>query len=187
MIQSRQNQIPTPTVPSLVRGALLAFAGICGGVVAWSGPIVPVAASAAATLPRDSKAPNASASVKPETSGDWRARHSLYYKRNWGIEVVGVKPVSSGYMLDFRYRIVDPLKAAVLHDQKSKAYLRDDATGTMLAVPAMENIGELRTGATPEVGRTYFMIFGNPGKLVKPGSRVSILVGNLHIDDLIVD
>jgi hypothetical protein len=31
------------------------------------------------------------------------------------------------------------------------------------------------------------MIFGNPGRIVKPGSRVSIVVGARHIDDLIVD
>lgn len=117
----------------------------------------------------------------------WRASRGLYYKRNWGIEVIGVRPVSSGYMLNFRYRILDPEKAKILHDQKTKAYLRDEATGTMLAVPAMENIGELRTGSTPEPGRTYFMIFGDPGKLVKAGSRVSILIGDLHIDDVIVE
>jgi hypothetical protein len=65
--------------------------------------------------------------------------------------------------------------------------LRDEATGNVLSVPAMENVGELRTGAAPEAGRTYFMIFGNPGPLVKSGSRVSIVVGSLHVDGLIVD
>jgi len=120
-------------------------------------------------------------------SAEWRARQGLYYKRNWGVEIIGVKPVTSGYMLAFRYRIVDPEKAKVLNDRHSKAYLRDEATGTVLSVPAMENVGELRAGTTPEANRTYFMIFGNPGKLVKSGSRVSVVAGNLHIDGLIVD
>jgi hypothetical protein len=31
------------------------------------------------------------------------------------------------------------------------------------------------------------MIFGNPGKLVKSGSRVSIVAGALRIDGLIVE
>jgi hypothetical protein len=121
------------------------------------------------------------------TGAHWRSRDSLYYKRNWGVEIIGIRPVSSGYMLAFRYRVLDPEKAKVLNDRHSRAYLRDEATGTVLAVPAMENIGELRTGSAPEADRTYFMIFGNPGKLVKSGSRVTVVAGNLHIDGLIVD
>jgi hypothetical protein len=129
--------------------------------------------------------PSATSAVA--TAANWRSRDSLYYKRNWGVEIIGIKPVSSGYMLAFRYRVLDPEKAKVLNDRHSRAYLRDEATGTVLAVPAMENIGELRTGSAPEADRTYFMIFGNPGKLVKTGSRVTVVAGNLHVDGLIVD
>jgi hypothetical protein len=118
---------------------------------------------------------------------NWRNRESLYYKRNWGVEIIGVKPVSSGYMLEFSYRVLDPDKVKLLNDRKSKAYLRDEASGTVLAVPAMENVGELRSGSAPELDRIYFMIFGNPGKLVKSGSRVSIIVGDFHVDGVIVD
>ncbi len=121
------------------------------------------------------------------SSAQWRARNALYYKRNWGVDIVGVRPVSSGLMLAFRYRVLDPDKAKLLNDRQSKAYLRDEASGAVFSVPAMENIGELRSGAAPEADRTYFMIFGNPGRIVKPGSRVSIVVGARHIDDLIVD
>ena len=63
----------------------------------------------------------------------------------------------------------------------------DEVTGIRLAVPAMEKVGELRSGSAPEEGRTYFMVFGNPGKVVKSGSRVSVVVGNFRIDGLIVN
>jgi len=118
---------------------------------------------------------------------DWHARQGLYYKRNWGVEVIGVKPVSSGYMLAFRYRVLDPEKAKLLNDRKSKAYVIDEETGTRLAVPALENVGELRSGTAPEADRNYFMMFGNPGKLVKSGSRISVVVGNFRVDGLVVD
>jgi hypothetical protein len=139
-------------------------------------------ASATATAP----APDIKLALAP-TAATWRARQGLYYKRNWGVEIIGVKPVSSGYMLAFKYRVLDPEKAKLLNDRKTRAFLRDEATGTVLSVPAMENVGELRTGAAPEADRTYFMIFGNPGKLVKSGSRVSVVAGTLHVDGLIVD
>jgi hypothetical protein len=115
------------------------------------------------------------------------SRSSLFFKRNWGIDIVGVHPVSSGQMLAFRYRVLDDVKAKPLFDKTHKPYLIDEATGTRLAVPAMENVGELRQDVTPAIDRIYYTIFGNPGKLVKAGSRVSIVIGDFHIDGLIVD
>jgi hypothetical protein len=111
----------------------------------------------------------------------------VYYKRQWGVEIIGVKPVASGYMLSFKYRVVDAEKARSLNERKIKAYLVDEATGTVLAVPAMENVGELRQGAAAQEDRTYFMIFGNPGKLVKSGQRVSIVAGDFRVEGLVVE
>jgi integrase len=121
------------------------------------------------------------------TSRDWAARQGLYFKRNWGVEIVGIKPVTSGYMLALRYKILDAEKAKQLNDRNAKAYIIDEASGIRLAVPAMEKVGELRSGTKPEVDRIYFMVFGNPGKLVKSGSRVTLVVGNFRADGLIVN
>jgi hypothetical protein len=115
------------------------------------------------------------------------SRSSLFFKRNWGIDIVGVHPVSSGQMLAFRYRVLDESKSKPLFDKTLKPYLIDEATDTRLAVPAMENVGELRQDVKPIPDRIYYTIFGNPGKLVKAGSRVSIVIGDFHIDGLIVD
>jgi len=117
----------------------------------------------------------------------WHARYSDRYKRNWGVDIAGVRRVSSGYMLRLSYRVVDAEKARPLFDKKSRPYLIDNKTGARLAVPAMENVGELRQTAAPVADRTYFVIFGNPGKLVEPGSRVSIVIGDFRADDVVVD
>lgn len=146
-----------------------------GGVDGGSGRGASPAASPAATAPAE------------QSAAAWRARRGPYFKRNWGVEIIGVKPVAAGYMLAFRYRIVDPVKAKVLNDRKSHAYLIDQATGIALAVPALENVGELRPGAAPEAERSYFMVFGNPGKLVKSGSRVTVVAGNFRAEGMIVD
>lgn len=159
----------------------LAIAAICSPVnVALAGELSP-------SQPKAASAPSDKLALAAPSSANWRTRQGLYFKRNWGVEIVGVKPVSSGYMLAFRYRILDPEKAKILNDRKAKAYIIDEATGTVLAVPAMENVGELRSGSTPEADRVYFMIFGNPGKLVKSGSRISIVAGNFRADGLVVD
>jgi hypothetical protein len=144
-------------------------------------------AACTTTKPHAATQPLPSAASVRSEADDWRVRQGLYFKRNWGVELINVTPVSSGYMLALRYRVLDPDRAKVLNDRKSKAYLIDEATGTVLAVPAMENVGELRPGAEPESGRNYFMIFGNPGQLVKKGSRVSFRVGNLRASGLVVE
>lgn len=120
-------------------------------------------------------------------SGRWHAREGMYFRRNWGVDIVGVHPVSSGYMLRFGYRVLDEKKAKPLNEKKAKPYLIDEATGTHLAVPALENVGELRQSPDPKADRTYFILFGNPGKLVKPGNRVSVVIGNFRVDGLVVD
>jgi hypothetical protein len=155
----------------------LAAAGIGG----------PVAAQPAASAAAAAEAPSPSAPASTAGSAEWHRRHGLYYRRNWGVDIIGVKPVSSGYMLSFRYRIVDPAKAKLLNERKTKAYLIDEASGTTLAVPAMENIGELRTGTTPQADRIYFMIFGNPGRLVRSGAKVTIVAGAFRIEGMVVD
>jgi hypothetical protein len=127
------------------------------------------------------------ASAKRETPASWNARHGKYFQRNWGVDIVGVRRVASGYMLRFDYRVVDPDRASALTDPKSRPYLIDEATRTALAVPAMENIGELRQVAPLEANRTYYVIFGNPGGLVKHGGRVTLVVGNFRAEGLVVD
>jgi hypothetical protein len=152
--------------------------------------VLPALLCSTAAWAQGQSVPGEAVAVTPlavATASDWRQRQGLYYKRNWGVEIIGIKPVSSGFMLAFKYRVLDPEKAKLLNDRQTRAFLRDEATGNVLSVPAMEKVGELRTGAAPEADRSYFMIFGNPGRLVKTGSRVSVVAGAMHVDGLIVE
>ena len=144
--------------------------------------------SATPAPPRAAKKRLARATTSDHDSGaDFHARRGLTIKRTWGIDIVAIHPVSSGLMLRFDYRVVDPDKAAVLTDRRTRPYLIDEATRTALAIPAMEKVGELRQIAKLEENRTYFMIFGNPGRLVKHGSRVTLVAGNLKVEGLVVN
>jgi hypothetical protein len=134
----------------------------------------------------------ATSSMKPaparyETSSSWHAHRAPFFQRKWGLDIVGVRRVSSGSMLRFDYRVVDPTRASVLTDTKAKPYLIDETTHTALAVPAMENIGELRQVAPLQTNRTYFIIFGNPGGLVKRGGHVTLMMGNLRAEGMVVE
>jgi hypothetical protein len=114
-------------------------------------------------------------------------RANTFYKRTWGIEIVGVRDVSSGSMLRFTYRVVDAKKAEALNDKRWNPYLIDEKTGAKFAVPSMEQVGLLRQTATPENGHLYWVIFGNPGGWVKPGNRVDVVIGAFRADGLVVE
>ncbi len=104
-----------------------------------------------------------------------------------GIEVVGVGLSAGGYMLDFRYRVVDPALALPLLVRGTAARLTDPASGAVLRVPASPKVGALRQSApVAEAGRVYFVMFANPGAVVKAGARVTIEIGDLLVSDLLV-
>jgi hypothetical protein len=139
------------------------------------------------TRPPDSSPPPPKTAPGPDPRISWHEREGVLYKRNWGVDIIGVHLVASGSMLEFRYRVLDAKKAKELNDKRWNPYLLDKATGAKLAVPQMEKIGRLRQTATPQVGRIYWMMFGNPGKRVKPGSQVSVVIGDFRVDGLVVE
>jgi hypothetical protein len=51
----------------------------------------------------------------------------------------------------------------------------------------MDNIGPLRQTGSLEVGHQYWMVFSNKGNLVKPGERVDVFIGALHVDGLVAE
>ncbi len=107
-------------------------------------------------------------------------------ENKWGIRIVGIRLSAMGYMLDFRYRVVDSEKASALFDRKTKPYLIDQGSDKKLAVPSPPQIGPLRSSNKPEDDRGYFILFGNPGGFVKSGNKVTIVIGDFRVEDLLV-
>lgn len=106
-----------------------------------------------------------------------------------GIRVEGLRLSAAGYMLDFRYRVTDPAKAAPLLDKKVRPYLLDEVSGAQLAVPDTAKLGQLRTtGRNREIhDQDYFIMFANPGRFVQAGSRMTLVMGDLRIGNITVE
>jgi hypothetical protein len=160
---------------------LMLLAGVLAGSIAVS--------SAADESGSESKAVKATpATTAPKAA--LRARKNIAstpLKREWGIEVLGVHQTSAGYMLQFRYRVLDPKAAKSLFDRKTKPYLIDAATGAKVIVPSPDKVGQLRNVNAPETGRTYWMLFANPAKMIKAGSQVSVHIGDFDSGTLVVN
>jgi hypothetical protein len=115
-------------------------------------------------------------------------REAAYYEAVWGIEAPSVKAVESGVILRFNYRVLDPEKAKPLNDKKLNPILVSPEKGVQLVVPSMEKVGQLRQAPHElEAGKSYWMAFSNSGRLLKPGDRVDIVIGNFHARGLLVE
>ena len=113
-------------------------------------------------------------------------REKTFMKRQWGVEVLYVRQTAAGYMLEFRYRVLDPDKAKPLFERQTKPLLTHVETGARLIVPTPAKTGALRNSNPPLTDHTYWMFFANPGKLVQRGDHVNIDIGKFRIAGLIV-
>ncbi len=106
-----------------------------------------------------------------------------------GIRVEGLHLAAAGNMLAFRYRVLDPQKAAPLFDRHLHPYLLDEATGAAFAVPDSPKVGQLRTtrrNSDAQADRAYHMLFANPGHFLQAGQKVSLVIGEMKLKDLVV-
>ncbi|RME58507.1 MAG: hypothetical protein D6790_11870 [Caldilineae bacterium] len=106
---------------------------------------------------------------------------------DYGVEVVGLGLAAAGYMIDFRYRVVDPVKAAPMFDRRVKPWCEVAKSGARLMVPAPAKTGPLRqVGRKVKPGSQLFIMFANPGRHVQRGDKVTIVVGDYRFADLVV-
>jgi hypothetical protein len=130
---------------------------------------------------------SACATIKDkEASG----KKNINIEEQWGVKVESIRTTAAGNLLDFRYRIIDSNKALPLVERKNKPYLIDQESGKSLGVPTGAKVGPLRQTVRyglPKEDRVYFVLFGNPGGFVKPGKKVTVVIGNFRVEDLVVE
>lgn len=118
------------------------------------------------------------------------ARHPREFtllERQWGVQIEYVRQTAAGYMLEFRYKVVDPAKAAPLFDRALHPMLTHVESGGHYVVPTPAKTGPLRNSDAPLPGHVYWMFFANPGRVVSPGDHVNIEIGAFRVDGLVVE
>ena len=107
----------------------------------------------------------------------------------WGVEVIGIRLTSAGYMMDFRFRVVDADKALPLFDHRIKPFVLAEKSEIKLPVPMAPKVGAFRPtnrGQNIKADKTYYMVFGNPDSYVKAGEKVSVVIGDFRAENLTV-
>jgi hypothetical protein len=105
-----------------------------------------------------------------------------------GIRVESLRLSAADYMLDLRFRVTDPERAAPFFNRNTEVQLIDEASGARLAVPDTPKLGRLRQVVRKDMpDRSYFMLFANPGRYLKAGSQVTLVAGDMRISHLTVE
>ena len=107
-------------------------------------------------------------------------------EKKWGILPLSIQLTAGGQLLDYRYLVIDPEKAEALVKRSDKAYLIDQASGTKLPVSGTK-VGPLRqTGTKLIAGMKYPILFVNSGGVIKPGNKVTLVIGEFRLEDIVV-
>ena len=119
------------------------------------------------------------------SANEMSAAQNVSVEEKWGVRIIGARLTANSYMIDFRYKVIDAEKASHLMDRNAKPYMIDEANSAKVA-GADSSMGSLRSKGTA-VNRNYFVLFGNPGGAIKPGSKVTIVIGDFKVEHLAVE
>ncbi|MEV7008626.1 hypothetical protein [Streptosporangium sp. NPDC051022] len=94
-----------------------------------------------------------------------------------GIRLVRVSASGAGGLLDVRYQVVDPGRAQAVHQESTPPLVVDEASGLVIRQLYMghAHTGELKPAVT------YYLVFENSGNWVRPGSKVTVLLGDAQV------
>ena len=109
-------------------------------------------------------------------------------EKRWGIRVCGARLSMGNAFLDLRYQVVNAEKAALLAIGTLRAYLYEPATGATLYLPDPPKEGSFPpVGNRLADGRTYFAVVGNARGVLKSGSKVELVIGDVRTPELVVE
>ncbi|WP_214316751.1 hypothetical protein [Nonomuraea sediminis] len=99
-----------------------------------------------------------------------------------GVRLVRLSVSGAGGLLDLRFQVTDPAKAASVHDPATPPVIIDEASGLVVSKLYMNHAhsGDLKAAIT------YYLVFENSGNWVHSGSRVTVLLGDAQVEHVVV-
>jgi hypothetical protein len=107
-------------------------------------------------------------------------------EKKWGILPISIQLTAAEQLVDYRYLVIDPYKAQAFMKQVDTAYLIDQTSGARLSVSRTKVAPVGQSGTKPIAGKIYPILFTNTAKVIKPGSKVNLVIGELRIEDIVV-
>jgi len=104
------------------------------------------------------------------------------FEEQTGIRVVRIAITGGGGIVDLQYQVVDPDKALIVHDSEKPPLMIDEKHNLIFANPFHEHAArELHTAVT------YHEMIMNGAGLIQRGSKISLVVGDSKLENVIVE
>ena len=98
----------------------------------------------------------------------------------WGIQITQVAVTADEGMVDLRYKVIDPVKAANFGvDQNSTPMLYSDSSQSTVFVTA-----EMPHKEVVNAGAIYFLLYHNTNGAIKKQSYISLTLGSVKLDGI---
>jgi hypothetical protein len=117
--------------------------------------------------------------LDPIQAGPTQAQ--IAFEQTTGIRIIRVALTAGDGLADIHYQVLDPDKAVVVHDRQRPPTLVEPRSGARLNTPFHgHGFRELHTGVV------YRLHLWNTGDALKRGQRITVIVGEAKLEDLVV-
>lgn len=99
-----------------------------------------------------------------------------------GVIITQVAVTGGGGLIDLRYQVVDPTRAASIHDPSTPPAVIEEDSGLVVHDLLMNHAHS----GTYHAGETYYVVFTNPQNRVQRGDHVTVLLGNTAVEHVLV-
>ena len=102
------------------------------------------------------------------------------FEQQYGMRVRLIGVTAGGGLVDFRLKVLDVEKAKqILSDpEKVPSLILPDKDVTLTASPDLDQVGTISEGGI------YFILFGNTGGAVRPGTPVIVSFGDFQLEPI---
>ncbi len=132
---------------------------------------------------------------------------AMALEKRWGIQVSSISLANGESAVDLRYTVTVPAKTLLLTGADAEVYLIDQASGAKLTAITAPPVGTAsaempsrtvrkmmhQAGLFPPpssrllAGGSYSLLIPNWDGVLKSGAKVTVVIGNYRVDDLIVE
>lgn len=116
-------------------------------------------------------APGSTSTVMPATAAQVEERY--------GVQLTLIGLTAANGLIDCRFRITDPAKAAFLLKADTMPQLIVEKSDTVIQVQEpIDQVGLI-------LGRVYSVVFPNLQNAIEPGDEVSVVIGDLRLEHIL--
>ncbi len=101
-------------------------------------------------------------------------------EERWGIRITHIAVLADGGLIDFRFQILDPEKAMPLFNLEDRPLLYVETTGQLV-----DSLYHPPHGHELVAGYTQYFLYNNHGGVIKPGTLVSVILGDLRLEHIV--